>query len=196
MPLPRWAATRTGSLRLSPPHRRPSPTLAARIVSSQGYHSYEHPSAAGPFSDAESAILAAAYRHVPEHGFSQKSLVSGARDAGYLDVSAGLLPDGAFSLVRYHLATRREALAPRSAEIFAGDGGAELPVADKLERLTWERLLGNRDVISRWQEVTSAPHTRAGTHGPGAYRKRAEADIARTHRPWLSWHIRPTSRPR
>ncbi len=52
-----------------------------------------------PFGAAERAILAAAYRHVPEHGFSPRTLALGARDAGYPDISASILPDGAFSLV-------------------------------------------------------------------------------------------------
>lgn len=136
------------------------------------YHSYDHPPPPGVFNPTEQAILSAAYAHVPEHGFTQSALSLGARDAGYLDISTNVLPDGPFSLIRYHLVTQREALAPKSREIFntttaaaataatqPGEAPSSLPaggqwkVGDKVERLTWERLLGNRDVNHRWQEV-------------------------------------------
>jgi ubiquinone biosynthesis protein COQ9 len=123
------------------------------------YHSYDHPPTPGVFSDAERAILAAAYAHVPEYGFTQRALALGARDAGYLDISTSLLPDGAFSLIKYHLVTKREALAPKSEALFGGAAAAAsspastVSVDDKVERLTWERLLENQNVIHRWQEV-------------------------------------------
>ncbi|KAK7752114.1 Ubiquinone biosynthesis protein coq9, mitochondrial [Diatrype stigma] len=134
------------------------------------YHSYDHPPPPGVFNPTERAILSAAYAHVPEHGFTQSALSLGARDAGYLDISTNVLPDGPFSLIRYHLVTQREALAPKSREIFntatttaATQPGEEAPyslpaggqwtVGDKVERLTWERLLGNRNVNHRWQEA-------------------------------------------
>ncbi|RYP06317.1 hypothetical protein DL765_009533 [Monosporascus sp. GIB2] len=130
------------------------------------YHSHDHPPPPGIFNAAENAILSAAYAHVPEHGFTQRALSYGARDAGYPDISTNLLPEGPFSLIRYHLVTQREALAPKSKEIFninpstnpaSHDGDAASAthwnVSDKVERLTWERLLGNRDVNHRWQEV-------------------------------------------
>ncbi|KAI1165003.1 ubiquinone biosynthesis protein COQ9 [Nemania serpens] len=136
--------------RLNPclsPSPSPSPSPRPRA-----YHSYDHPPPAGVFNPSEQAILAAAYRHVPEHGFTRHALSLGARDAGYLDVSTNLLPEGAFSLVRYHLVTQREALAPRRAAVFEG-AGAAATVPARVERLTWERLLGNRDVNHRWQEA-------------------------------------------
>lgn len=121
------------------------------------YHSYDHPSPSGDFNAAEQAILSAAYKHVPEHGFTAHALSLGARDAGYLDISTNLLPEGPFSLIRYHLITKREALAPRSKEIFTPQGeetnAAPLQVPEKVERLTWERLLSNQEVNHRWQEV-------------------------------------------
>lgn len=124
------------------------------------YHSYDHPPPPGVFNPTEQAILSAAYAHVPEHGFTQSSLSLGARDAGYLDISTNLLPDGPFSLIRYHLVAQREALAPKSKEIFSSSSNntitsppGQWKVSDKVERLTWERLLGNRDVNHRWQEV-------------------------------------------
>ncbi|KAI1333464.1 ubiquinone biosynthesis protein COQ9 [Xylariaceae sp. FL0016] len=121
------------------------------------YHSYDHPSSPGIFNATERAILSAAYAHVPEYGFTQHALSLGAREAGYLDISTNLLPEGTFSLIRYHLVTQREALAPRSKAIFSFDatetGAAPLQLADRVERLTWERLLGNKDVNHRWQEA-------------------------------------------
>ncbi|KAI1385282.1 uncharacterized protein F4822DRAFT_339903 [Hypoxylon trugodes] len=126
------------------------------------YHSYDHPPPPGVFSAAENAILSAAYRHVPEHGFTQHTLSLGARDAGYLDISTNLLPEGPFSLIRYHLLTQREALAPRSKEIFGSEtntasSAASLHIPEKVERLAWERLLGNQEVNHRWQEVSHNP---------------------------------------
>lgn len=123
----------------------------------RSYQSYDHPPPPGAFGAAEQAILSAAYRHVPEHGFTQQALSLGVRDAGYLDISTNLLPEGPFSLIRYHLVTQREALAPRSESIFSSGGEGTSPprqVPDKVERLAWERLLGNQEVNHRWQEVS------------------------------------------
>ncbi|KAI1452969.1 ubiquinone biosynthesis protein COQ9 [Annulohypoxylon moriforme] len=122
----------------------------------RSYQSHDHPPPPGVFSAAEQAILSAAYRHVPEHGFTQHALSLGARDAGYLDISTNILPEGPFSLIKYHLVTQREALAPHSESIFnSQEEGTLLPlgVPDRVERLTWERLLGNREVNHRWQEA-------------------------------------------
>ncbi|KAI1117806.1 ubiquinone biosynthesis protein COQ9 [Nemania sp. NC0429] len=129
---------------------RPSPSPSPF----RPYYSYDHPPPAGVFGPSEQAILAAAYKHVPEHGFTRHALSLGARDAGYLDVSTNLLPEGPFSLIRYHLVTQREALAPRRDAVFEDAGaGAATTVPARVERLTWERLLGNRDVNHRWQEA-------------------------------------------
>ncbi|KAI0024092.1 ubiquinone biosynthesis protein COQ9 [Xylariomycetidae sp. FL0641] len=138
-----------------PANHRLRPVLVAAPPKSRFYHSYDHPPPPGRFNAAESAILSAAYARVPEHGFTVRALTLGARDAGYPDISTNVVPDGAFSLILYHLVTQREALAPRSREIFAAAAEAERPmqVGDKIERLAWERLLGNRDVIHRWQEA-------------------------------------------
>ncbi|KAI0517691.1 ubiquinone biosynthesis protein COQ9 [Xylaria bambusicola] len=116
------------------------------------YHSYDHPAPPGAFNTCEQSILSAAYKHVPEHGFTQHALSLGARDAGYLDISTNLLPQGPFSLIQYHLVTQREALAPRRDAIFAEDASATT-VPARVERLTWERLLGNQEVNHRWQEA-------------------------------------------
>jgi ubiquinone biosynthesis protein COQ9 len=138
------------------------PLSPSRATSTQprrrAYHSYDRPAPAGPFGSAESAILAAALARVPSHGFSAEALALGARDAGYLDISAGLVPEGAFGLVRWHLVTQREGLAARAEELFAapaGGGTRLLSTPEKAEALVWERLMGNREVVGRWQEVCS-----------------------------------------
>jgi ubiquinone biosynthesis protein COQ9 len=125
------------------------PTSAVLRPSTRTYHSYDHPPPPGPFNETERAILSAAYRHVPQHGFTSEALALGARDAGYLDISTNLLPNGTFDLIRWHLVTRREALVPKSKELEV----AGMRTGDKVFALTWERLMGNRDVLGRWQEV-------------------------------------------
>ncbi|CAM1503700.1 Fc.00g012910.m01.CDS01 [Cosmosporella sp. VM-42] len=127
-----------------------APQLAQRL-SHRPFHSYNHPPPPGPFGAAEADILAAAYKHVPEHGFSQRALGLGARDAGYLDISASVVPKGAFSLIQYHLVSQREALAARSQELFQGDN--QPGIAGKVKALTWQRLMGNKEVVDRWQEA-------------------------------------------
>ncbi|KAK0610497.1 ubiquinone biosynthesis protein COQ9, partial [Bombardia bombarda] len=123
------------------------------------YHSYDHPPPPGPFNEAESAILSAAYRHAPLHGFTQTSLALGARDAGYLDISTNLLPDGgAFSLIRWHLVSQRAALAAHAATspLFNSPNNndttsSSLPA--RVEALTFARLESNAPIIARWQEA-------------------------------------------
>ncbi|KAI0875340.1 ubiquinone biosynthesis protein COQ9 [Hypoxylon argillaceum] len=149
---PSRALTRLTLLRRPPPHL--AKPAARSLPRAQTYHSYDHPAPAGVFNASEQAILAAAYAHVPEHGFTQHALSLGASDAGYPDVSTNLLPEGPFSLIRYHLVTQREALASRRDAIFSGDAAAAATtVPARVERLTWERLLGNRDINHRWQEA-------------------------------------------
>ncbi len=125
--------------------------VRAQVYRRRAYHSYDQPAAACSFGTTEEAILSAAYNHVPEHGFSRRALGRGARDAGYLDISPSVLSDGTFSLIRYHLVTQRQNLAPRSREIFKDQ--EKLGPGAKVAALTWERLLANRDVIYTWQEV-------------------------------------------
>ncbi|KAI5466513.1 COQ9-domain-containing protein [Mariannaea sp. PMI_226] len=127
-----------------------APRRTQRFVQ-RSYHSDNHPSPPGPFGDAEKAILAAAYKHIPEHGFSQRALGLGARDAGYLDISATVVPEGPFSLIKYHLVSQREALAERNEQLFKEDNTTS--VASRVEALTWERLMGNKEVLDRWQEA-------------------------------------------
>lgn len=128
----------------------PLPLLSHR----RSYHSYDHPNPSGPFSPTERAILAAAYAHIPQHGFTQKTLALGARDAGYLDISTNLLADGVFSLVQWHLVSQREALAAQARALFESEEARGLGVGAKVELLTWERLMGNENVIGKLQEVS------------------------------------------
>ncbi|KAF4774541.1 rpsU-divergently transcribed protein [Colletotrichum scovillei] len=117
----------------------------------RAYHSYDHPDPITTFHPHESTILSAAYKHVPEYGFSQKALALGAKDTGYLDISTSVLPDGPFSLIRYHLVTKREGLANKEKELFGES--SQVGVSEKVELLAWERLLENKTVIDRWQEA-------------------------------------------
>jgi ubiquinone biosynthesis protein COQ9 len=125
------------------------------------YHSYEHPPPPGPFNAAETSILTAALPHIPSHGFTHTSLARGARDAGYIDASTNLFPSGAFSLVHYHLYTQRMALARHKhiLEASAADGKKPLGVGAKVKALTWARLMGNKEIIHRWQEVSLLSRT-------------------------------------
>ncbi|KAM3536889.1 hypothetical protein ARSEF1564_010187 [Beauveria bassiana] len=117
----------------------------------RSYHSYDHPPAASAFGDAEEAIMSAAYKHVPEHGFSARALGLGARDAGYLDISPSVLPDGAFNLIRHHLISQRQSLARTAKKLFIDE--ESLGPGDKVAALTWARLRGNQDIIQHWQEA-------------------------------------------
>lgn len=143
----------TRTIARSAPSALPRASIASSssspILRHRSFHSYDHPAPSGPFTPVAEAILSAAYRHVPEHGFTQRSLGLGARDAGYLDISPSVLPDGPFSLVKYHLITQREALKKKKDEVLREGMG----VGKKVSALTWARLMANQDVIHRWQEV-------------------------------------------
>ncbi|QUC18813.1 uncharacterized protein UV8b_03054 [Ustilaginoidea virens] len=121
------------------------------------FHSHQHPASASASASppspgpAELAILRAAYRHVPQHGFSRRALNLGARDAGYLDISPSVLPDGAFSLVRFHLETQRLALAHTSRALSGNQPGSAL--RSKVAAITWARLIANRDILHEWQDA-------------------------------------------
>jgi ubiquinone biosynthesis protein COQ9 len=114
----------------------------------RSYHSTSYPDPP-PFPAAETAILSAALHHVPRYGFTTTSLALGARDAGYLDVSVQLFPNGAFDLINYYLVTQRLALKDRLH--FPEE--AKLGLAAKVRALAWARLQANRDIIHEWQGV-------------------------------------------
>ena len=117
------------------------------------YHSYDHPASPGPFTPAEAALLSAAYAHVPSHGFTPESLALGARDNGLLDISPSILPDGVFSLIRWHLYAQRTSLADKAKDAVAKEGAST--VGERVEALAWARLSGNVEsgIVGRWQEV-------------------------------------------
>jgi ubiquinone biosynthesis protein COQ9 len=123
------------------------------------FHSYDHPAPPGPFNSTEEAILRTSLAHVPVHGFTQTSLAIGAKDAGYLDASANIFPNGAFSLVHYHLVAQRLQLAKHSHIIAPSQNEQSLSIGAKVKALTWERLLSNQEIIHRWQEVRFQPLT-------------------------------------
>ncbi|KAL8345741.1 hypothetical protein RB601_005677 [Gaeumannomyces tritici] len=170
------AASRCLSSR--PPARRPLllppplPRTAAAAAAARHYHptttSAQQPpisttttTTTPPFSATEAAILAAAYAHVPAHGFTARALALGARDAGYPPVSAaaGALSDPGRALVRWHLAAARALLAERARELSPTAAAAPAAavtqdeVNARAEALAWERLLLNAPVIGRWQEA-------------------------------------------
>ncbi|KAK0387104.1 hypothetical protein NLU13_5417 [Sarocladium strictum] len=120
------------------------------LLPNRGFHSHDHPPPSGPFTEVESAILSAGYKYVPEHGFTTRALGLGAKDAGYRDISPSVLSDGAFGLIRWHLVTQREGLKGRCGNMLEDDGGS---VEGRVEKVTWERLLANKDIIHRWQEA-------------------------------------------
>ena len=119
----------------------------------RSYHSYDHPPPPGPFTPIETSILSASLPHIPSHGFTHTTLALGAKDAGYIDASTNLFPKGAFSLVHYHLVTQRLGLAEKTHVCEVEEGQKPMGVGRKVKALTWERLMANRQVIHRWQEV-------------------------------------------
>lgn len=133
------------------PRRVPVSKLAFAPHKPRFFHSYDHPPANGPFGPVENTILAAAYRHVPAHGFSQRALGLGAREAGFLDISPSILPDGVFSLIRYHLVTRRRDLSRLAAS------DSDSVRAEKVAQLVWARLMANGAVIHQWKQVRASP---------------------------------------
>lgn len=158
-PARQWCCDRATAAPTTSAIRSPSPLLSHR----RSYHSYDHPDPAGPFSPAERAILAAAEAHIPQHGFTTKTLALGARDAGYLDISTNLLADGVFTLVQWHLVSQREGLAGKATALFEADAAQGLGTGAKVELLTWERLMGNRHVIGKLQEVSEQVSSMGGS---------------------------------
>ncbi|PGH26562.1 rpsU-divergently transcribed protein [Polytolypa hystricis UAMH7299] len=131
------------------------PTRSIRPTS-RTYHSAFDPALPDPatkFSSEQCAILSAAINHIPEHGFSTKALTLGVRDAGYLDVSLQLFPEGGeLALVMYWFMSRRQLLWEKaeSGELF---GENQLSVAEKVKLLIWERLKMNESVIHQFQDA-------------------------------------------
>ncbi|KAI7466943.1 hypothetical protein KC367_g6230 [Hortaea werneckii] len=145
-----------------PHHTHPSP------VSRASYHSYEPTEQEPlPYRPAESAILSAALTtHVPRHGFTPEALRLGAKDVGYLDISANLFPAGAFELVKFHLVTQRLGLKDRvqfpsppttttNTTAAAGPGSNIPGVGTKVRTLILSRLRANLEtgIIPHWQQA-------------------------------------------
>lgn len=164
----RTMASKAGLLRLRPTRYTASIATsqlwstpsAAPALANRLYHSHDHPPPPGTFTPIETSILSAALPYVPSHGFTLTSLSLGAKDAGYIDASTNLFPSGAFSLVHYHLVTQREKLAQHrdilettAKTASATPGQKPLGIGAKVKALTWQRLMGNAEVIHRWQEV-------------------------------------------
>ncbi|KAF7876597.1 hypothetical protein EAF04_001684 [Stromatinia cepivora] len=150
------------TIRFIPRHLRPLAQQYNRAItvsiSTKSYHSYDRPSSSdSPFPPTESSILRASLPHVPTYGFTLNTLSLGAQDVGYIPAATNLFPKGAFSLVHYHLYTQRIALKNHT-ELIAPPPeteGGEPPkgVGKRVKSLTWERLMGNKDVIHKWQEA-------------------------------------------
>ncbi|KAI7080951.1 hypothetical protein KC356_g9377 [Hortaea werneckii] len=141
-----------------PHHTHPSP------VSRASYHSYEPTEQEPlPYRPAESAILSAALTtHVPRHGFTPEALRLGAKDVGYLDISANLFPAGAFELVKFHLVKQRLGLkdrvqfpSPLTNTTAAGPGSNIPGVGTKVRTLILSRLRANLEtgIIPHWQQA-------------------------------------------
>lgn len=79
----------------------------------------------------------------------------GAEEAGYLDLSSvNLFPQRAFELVNYHLVTERLRLKDRlQFEEIEEKLHTKLGVGARVRLLAIERLMANKDVVGRWQEV-------------------------------------------
>ena len=113
---------------------------------SRPYYSQYHPESP-PFPPAQETILSAALKRIPEHGFTERALTSGAKDVGYLDVSVQLFPRGVFDLILYHLVTQR--LALKDNVQFPED--VKLSVERKVKTLAMARLRANKGIIHHWQ---------------------------------------------
>jgi ubiquinone biosynthesis protein COQ9 len=118
------------------------------------YFSIHHPDPP-PFQETQQRILSAALNRVPEHGFTQKALILGAKDAGYLDVTVQLFRRGVFDLINYHLVTQRLALKDH----VQFPEGEKLGLGAKVRTLAMARLRANADVIHQWQGVGPASHS-------------------------------------
>ena len=136
--------------------RPPPPSFSlTKAPVQRPYHSYDRAPSAPAYNATEDAILSAAMRHVPEHGFTEKALALGAEEAGYLDLSSvNLFPQRAFELVNYHLVTERLRLKDRlQFEEIEEKLHTKLGVGARVRLLAIERLMANKDVVGRWQEV-------------------------------------------
>ncbi|KAK6352811.1 Ubiquinone biosynthesis protein coq9, mitochondrial [Orbilia brochopaga] len=113
-------------------------------------------SSGATYTPEQATILSAALSHVPTQGFTDSALLMGVKDAGYLDVTTNLFPQGPFDIVKYHLVTQRE----RLGEFATSEEWKEVQsskqrfgTTDKIRALCIERLRRNRNIIHRWPEA-------------------------------------------
>lgn len=131
-------------------------TLSQPLITTnlRRYHSGDSDDTAPPASSpVQVAILSAATRLVPSHGFTSMALSHGARDAGYLEVSVNLFPRGAFDLVHYYLVAQRLALKDFAGSAH-GNRSQTKGVGANVRLLMLQRLRANKNIIHRWQEVS------------------------------------------
>ncbi|OAG36143.1 rpsU-divergently transcribed protein [Fonsecaea monophora] len=134
------------SLRLKVITTQSSHAFRQRPAFTRTYFSVHHPDPR-PFPEIQDRILSAAIIRVPEHGFTERALALGAKDAGYLDVTVQLFPRGVFDLINYHLVTQRLALK----DTVQFPEGSTLGLGPKIRTLTMARLRANADIIHQWQ---------------------------------------------
>ena len=123
-----------------------------------------------PFTPTETTILTSALAHVPAHGFTNQALQCGAQDAGFLPISTNLFPDGAFSIVKYHLLRQRLALAEvfQRPSLAAQPDGNPFDVLERVKSISLHRLLQNVPYIAHYQSALALlalpSHLTAGLH--------------------------------
>jgi len=122
----------------------------SKLTARQAFHSQEHPELrAATRTLGASALLEAAYAHVPQLGFTPQALAAGAREVGQLDISCSLLNDGPSRLIQYHLELCRRQLYTYSKQHLSQRDSIDV----RVETLLWHRLLANQNVIHHWQQV-------------------------------------------
>ncbi|KAJ5929507.1 hypothetical protein N7454_006457 [Penicillium verhagenii] len=150
------ASIRTTRPRVTTTTPQPSSRLSqplSKYQPNRPYHSALHPALpVHEYTNSQIAILEASLAHTPVHGFTHTSLLLGARDAGFLDVSVQLLPRAEFDLILFWLASRRGLLR---AKVEAGEVvfTAGQDVESKTKTLILERLKMNEEVRGQWQDA-------------------------------------------
>ncbi|OCT52994.1 Ubiquinone biosynthesis protein coq9, mitochondrial [Cladophialophora carrionii] len=137
-------ALRACSVTTSQPYRFANTVATYRVK--RTYFSIHHPHPP-PFAETQDRILSAAMKRVPEHGFTQRAMTLGAKDAGYLDVTVQLFPRRVFDLINYHLVTQRLLLKD---SVQFPEGG-RLGMGGKVRTLAMARLRANADIIQHWK---------------------------------------------
>jgi ubiquinone biosynthesis protein COQ9 len=121
------------------------------------YHSHFHPRPpTHEYTNSQTAILTAALKHVPDHGFTKETLTLGARDMGFLDVSIQLFTRQEIDLVLFWLASRRGLLRAKVENgLFENQRAKDSwTVEEKVKTLVLERLRMNEKIVHRWQDVS------------------------------------------